>query len=301
MRTVAFYAVLSLALIGALAASGCRIRRTVKVNVPEKILQAKTAGFDELISLINSYSTRVSSLSSGTMKVTYTSGKLESGVLQSYHSAPGYLLLKQPDKIRINIQNPITKTSVADILSLGNDFQVWSPTQNRLYIGKNGIREFVPEGQNGSATFTMRPVHLYEALIPSRLVPGTPGLWIALEEDQDSTSKYYVLSAYREGGGGKLFAARKIWIERAGLTIAKQQVYEGEGRLAGIIRYSDIIPVEGVLLPLSVRIERPGDGYMLDLAFRDWKLNPVLEDNAFALSVPEGAERIQLREKGRTR
>jgi outer membrane lipoprotein-sorting protein len=42
------------------------------------------------------------------------------------------------------------------------------------------------------------------------------------------------------------------------------------------------------------------DGYTLDLTFKTWNLNPDLEDTAFVLTAPEGAERMELKEKGRS-
>jgi outer membrane lipoprotein-sorting protein len=291
---------ISLAAFIGLATSACGIRREVKVEVPIRILQAKSAGLNELVSLINIYGDKVSSLSSTTMKATYTAGKPESGVLQTYRSAPGYLLLKQPNRIRINIQNPITKTSIAEMLSVGDDFEVWAPSQNKLYIGSNHVRELEAEGQPDRTVFTIRPAHLFDAIIPAKLVPGTPGIWAALEEDQDATAKYYVLSVYREIGESSLYAVRKIWIDRSTFAISKQQFYEDDGKLIGIVRYNDFITKDDILLPLAIRIERPADGYILDLTFKSWKLNPILENSAFMLTTPEGAERIQLKEKGRS-
>jgi hypothetical protein len=287
-------------LVDLAGASACGIRRTVKVEVPEKVLHAKTARFDELIALVNLYAERVSALSSSTMKATYTSGKVENGVLQTYHSAPGYILLKRPEKIRINIQNPITKTTIADMLSVGNEFQVWVPSRNKLYFGTNGTKEFVAEGKSESGSFTIRPTHIYDAIVPAKLDTGMSGRWIAMEEDQDPTTKYYVLSDYRESGSGSLLPLRKVWIDRSNLTVAKQHFYEEEGELTGIVRYSNLVSLEGMWLPLEIKIERPVDGYTLDLTFKAWNLNPDLEDSAFTLKTPEGAERVELKEKGRS-
>jgi len=288
-------------LIGvSVVSSACGIRRTIKVEVPEKVIQAKTARFDDLVALVNAYAERVSRLSSSTMKATYTSGKVENGVLQTYHSAPGYILLMQPDKIRINIQNAITKSTIADMLSVGKKFQVWVPSRNKLYFGENGAGEFGAEGEGESGTFSIRPAHIYDALLPAKLDTETPGRWVALEEDRDPSTKYYILTDYGEMGRGRLSPRRRIWVDRSNLTVAKQQFYEDEGKLIGIVSYSNLMSLEGIWLPLAVRIERPADGYTLDLTFKAWNLNPDLEDSAFTLKTPEGAERVKLIGKGRS-
>jgi outer membrane lipoprotein-sorting protein len=122
-----------------------------------------------------------------------------------------------------------------------------------------------------------------------------------MEEDQDAAAKYYVLSAYEDAGNDRLTPVRKFWIERADLVIARQQTYDGEGTLTGIIHYANFSPAEGLLLPLSIRIERPLDGYSLDMEFRNWRMNPKLPDDAFILTPPPGARRIQLIERAKSK
>jgi outer membrane lipoprotein-sorting protein len=55
-----------------------------------------------------------------------------------------------------------------------------------------------------------------------------------------------------------------------------------------------------LILPLSVRIERPVDKYMLSMQFKAWRVNPDLPDTAFVLMPPEGAQRVILKERGRS-
>jgi outer membrane lipoprotein-sorting protein len=280
-----------------LAGTGCGIKRTVTVAVPARILQAKTASFQELVALIDDYAGKVQTLSSQTMRVTFTSGKLESGKLQEYRSAPGYVLLRRPDSIRLSIQNPITKTSIADLVSSGDDFSAWFPTENKFFEGKNSMREFAVEGKSSQLSFSARPIHIFEAILPPKISVGEPGYHIALEEAQDAATKYYVLTLYRDGPENRLIPVRRYWIDRADMTIARFQTFEGNGEISGTVGYSRITPEEGVALPLTIKIDRPIDGYSLDMEFKSWRINPSIPDNAFVLTPPAGAERIQLKEK----
>jgi len=50
-------------------------------------------------------------------------------------------------------------------------------------------------------------------------------------------------------------------------------------------------------LPLKMHIDRPLDGYALDMEFKNWRINPDLADNAFILTPPEGAQIIHLIDK----
>ncbi len=280
-----------------LAGSACGVKKTVKVEVPPGILKARTASFQELVSLINDDFGKIQSLSSTTLRATLRSGKIESGKLQEYRSAPGYVLLKRPDMIRLSIQNPLTKTSVADLASVGDDFSLWLPRDNRFFIGKNSLKDLEVEGEEAAPTFTARPLHIFQALLPPGLVLGQPGFHVAMEEEQSQTARYYVMSLYKDDGDSRLLPVRKYWVDRAELAVVRQQTYEADGEIASIIRYSNLTRTDGTVLPLSVLIERPIDGYSLDMEFKSWRLNPQLPEDAFVLAPPPGAQRIRLVEK----
>jgi hypothetical protein len=92
---------------------------------------------------------------------------------------------------------------------------------------------------------------------------------------------------------------RRIWIERTRLTIARQQVFSEEGKVASDISYSEQTIVDGFSLPLKIHIDRPMDGYLLDLEFNEWKVNsPELGDNAtvnaFEMPPPPGANIVDI-------
>ena len=63
------------------------------------------------------------------------------------------------------------------------------------------------------------------------------------------------------------------------------------------IAYSNEVEVSGLKLPLHIHVDRPLDGYALDLEFKSWRINPELPDNAFLLKLPEGVQVIHLVEK----
>jgi outer membrane lipoprotein-sorting protein len=275
----------------------CSVKRTVNVSVPAKILQAKTATFDELLALLKTYSDKLSALSSTTLRVSFTSGKVESGKLQEYRSAPGYVLLKRPDSLRLNIQNPLTKTSIIELASTGDEFGLWYPRDNKYFVGRNSAGEFVVEGSENSPVFAARPSHIYEAIIPQTIALDDPRVRVSLEEDQDATAKYYVLSILQDVGQKRLRPLRRLWIERSELGVVKQQTFEEDGSIASLIQYSNFTPVEGLRLPLSIHIERPSDGYVLDMQFKSWRVNPEIPPTAFVLSPPAGAQRVVLKEK----
>ncbi len=284
--------------IVALAATGgCKIKETIKTEVPPKILAARTASFDELLGIIKSYE-QIRNLSANEIKIGLTYyGKKESGVLEKYHNAPGYILLRRPNSVHLVIQNPVTKTIVFDVLSLGNDLRVWYPGKNRFYIGDNRARELVTD--ESSDAIPIRGSHIFEAVFPQSIRLDSQELRISMEEAFDPGAKYYVLSIYREGVAPRIYTIRRIWIERSQMAIARQQMFLEDGQLASDIEYPDLERVGDFWLPRKIVIDRPLDGYLLNLEFKSksWRINTDLPDNAFVLTPPEGAETVHLKEK----
>ena len=74
-----------------------------------------------------------------------------------------------------------------------------------------------------------------------------------------------------------------------------------EGQIASDILYSNMTRVEDLHLPLRIHIDRPLDGYALNLEFKDWRINrDDLPDNAFVLTPPPKAQIKPLKEKIRS-
>ncbi len=279
--------------------AGCSVKKTVKVKVSPSILQAKSATFDELCAILSAYDS-IRSLSSNSLRITLTSGKLESGELRKYASAPGYILLQRPNSTRLVVQYPVTKTTLIDLISVDDEFCVWVPKENKYYIGKNSARELVVEDLPDSPSFSMRATHIFEAIMPQIFVSDSNNIFFESSEELSSEAKYYVFSVLKKGVAPRLHVLRKIWIERSRMTIARQCVYDEEGRVVSDIAYSDVIQTEGLALPLRVRIDRPLDGYSLQIEFKNWRVNPNLPDNAFSLPPPSGAQIVPFKEKGRS-
>jgi outer membrane lipoprotein-sorting protein len=278
-------------------ASGCGIKRTVKIEVPRKILQAKTASFSELIDIVGEYD-KIRSVS-GRLRLTFTSGKWESGKLDKYREAPGYILLRRPDDMHLVIQNPLTKTAELDLLSTGDDLRVWIPSKNEFYVGKNSAKELVAENLPNSPIIPIRTAPIFEAILTRSIGIDSPEIRVSLKDTADASAKYYELQTYKEGKTFRIYPVRNIWIERSALTISRQQIFLEDGQMASDIVYSNVISVDGFSLPLKIYLDRPLDGYTLNMEFKTWEVNKDLPDNAFVLTPPPGAQVVHLKEKDR--
>ena len=287
--------VLLLLLAGGLAIAGCKVRQERIIDVSPKILAARTAVFSELLAIVNQYE-NISDLKSSGIKVTLTLGKWESGRQEEYRSAPGYILLRRPSSLHVVIQNPVIyKTTLFEAISDGDDFSAWIRDTNKVYKGRNSAKELISDDRPDG--IPIRPDHLYEAIIPAGIDPAEPGLRISLEESADKNSKYYILSVYTEGIQPLIHAVRRIWIERSQLAISRVQSFDETGRIIGDIEYSEMMPVDGFLLPMRINLDRPEDGYALALEFSNgsWGVNSELDDDSFILPHREGAEVVLLR------
>jgi hypothetical protein len=286
-----------------LAAPSCGIKTEVKVPVSPKIAAAKTATLEELTALLQESGTRIRSLASTSLKVTLTlqGGAEQAGILQKYHSAPGYILLRRPGDILVNIQNPLTKTTILSMASRGDPFEIWNPGKNRLYLGRNSAAAFELVEDGKPVSFSARPAHILEAVLGAPLPLGSPGIRVSRTERQDAEAKYYVLTILQDTAGPELRTLLQLWIERSQLAVVREETYSETGQLTGVVERSEMTEFAGVLLPCDIRIDRPADGYALELRFRDWRVNPDLSDADFAINAPPGAERVTLKEKGGTR
>jgi hypothetical protein len=279
--------------------TGCGVKQSIKIQVPSGIHNARQAGFEDLLRVIHAYD-GIKTLSCPDMELTFTSTrKRDIGELEKWHSVHGYILLRRPDLTHFRLLAPIAKSTFLDVLSVGDELSVWYPRKNEFYLGKNSQKEFIIEDESGTREFSVpvRGTHIFEAIFPQGLPLDSPGVRVSMEEETDSQASYYILSFFREEEAPRVRLLRKIWIERAGLTIARQQVFEGEGHLESDMVYSDPAPAGGFLMPLRIHIDRPGEGYMLDLKFSKWNVNPDLPENAFELKPPPGARTITLKER----
>lgn len=285
-----------LCLAGCIIWSGCGIKRTVKIPVSPKILAARNASLEELLGIIGKYD-KIKDMKASGLKVFLTSGKLESGKQDEFKGASGYILLRRPDALHLVLQSPfIDKTAIFDVVSLGDDFSAWIRKNNRIYTGKNSAQVLVADDlPNG---IPLRPPHLFEAILPASIHLDREGIRVSVEESADKFAKYYILSVYREGIPPRIHTIRRIWIERSQLVLFRQQMFEEDGRLICDVEYPVMEQIGEFYLPLRIILDRPEDGYSLEMEFKNssWKINTGLEDSAFVQTPRPGAETVYFRD-----
>jgi len=277
-----------------MSCTGCKERATIEV--PKAILHAKDATLDELLDIVNRFD-EITSLKSNSLEAKYISKKQESGLieLEKYPKAPGFVLLKRPDSIYFRIQAPVTKTSILTLVSVGDEFRVLYHRDMTFYIGKNSAKELISEDLDEKPKIPIRASHILEAIFLKTIPLQDPEILIARTEEEDENTKYYVVEVFRDDTSRRLYPLRKFWIERAGLTISRQRIYNDSGQIMSEIEYADTVKYEEFAMPRKIYIERSLDGYTLDLEFKDWIVNTDIKDETFELQPLPGMQVIRFK------
>lgn len=289
------------ATLSALAAfeTGCggpsKISTKTTVAPSEKPV-IKDATREELIDKYNVYAQNINTVNA-TVVLKPTAGSKYSGVIEEYHEVKAFLLASRPSNIRVIGQAPVIGTTVFDMASDGETFHVSVPSKNKFLVG-----QVAGEVNNSKPIENLRPQHLLDALLWPEIRKEES---VLLEEFNDETARFYVLTVLR--GGYRTEILRKIWFDRADLQVSRFQTFAPKGLLVSDVRYSDWQPVDPVQpgTPVSgpvttfahnIRIDRPHDDYRLDLQVSKIVLNSDIPADRFHLEQPAGSELVHVGE-----
>jgi hypothetical protein len=152
----------------------------------------------------------------------------------------------------------------------------------------------------------LRPNHIAEALFWPEL---TADKNVLFEQSDFELGRYYILTLLREGDGGRLEIARKIWYDRVDLRVCRVQLFGTGGVLNSDIGYSDW-QAAGTTLTAGnahlaarsnyardIKIWRPQDDYKLEIHIFKLTLNEPIPADRFALAQPGMTNLVNLGEK----
>jgi outer membrane lipoprotein-sorting protein len=230
-----------------------------------------------------------------TVELKPTAGSKYSGVIDEYHEVKAFLLAQRPADIRMIGQAPVVGTTVFDMTSDGKTFRVSIPTKHKFLVGA-----VAAERTSSKPIENLRPQHLLDALLWPEVHKEET---VLLEEFNDETARYYVLTVLRGGYRTEIF--RKIWFDRANLQVARLQNYGPKGVLLSDVRVSDWQPLDASAnapdlssginsFPRAIHIDRPHDDYQLSLQFTKIALNAEIPADRFQLERPAGSELVEV-------
>jgi outer membrane lipoprotein-sorting protein len=273
---------------------GGNVSKNTTVRQAERPV-AMDATREELLEKYNAFAASVHSVNS-TVELKTTAGSKYTGLIQEYHEVKSFLLAARPANVRMVGQAPVIGKTIFDMASDGNEFRVWLPTKNKFLVGEVAL-----ERTSEKPLENLRPQHLLDALLWQEIRKEET---VLLEEFNDENARYYVLTQLRGGRSTEIY--RKIWFDRADLSIARLQFFGPKGVLLSDVRYSNWqaltdapLPTNGpAQFPRTVYIDRPHDDYKLDIQIAKVVLNSELEAARFQLPQPAGAELFRVTGNG---
>ncbi len=260
-------------------AVGCGVLATTTELAPAPSV-LRTASRLELIETVQRIATVESMKASVDITLTVQSADATKEV--RYRDVRGALLTRRPGWIRTNAEAPGGIAKVYDMVSDGNAFQVFIPWRNRVYEGRNELTEISEERVEN-----LRPQHILDAIM---LDPINRIDDVLLDIEMYGNAGYQILIQTEEGEDGKQRISRKYWFGRSDLELARLMILNHRTEIVTDAWYRDWHEDGGLPYPQFIKIERPLDGYTIDLEILKPGVNEEIPDSSFDLTLPSGIE-----------
>lgn len=258
---------------------------------------------DEMIDYINANASRLQSLRADVdYNLTVSrqkKGKANEFKVTEYTEVSGYLLVRKPAMLRMIVLAPAVRSTLFDIVGDARGFALSIPPQSKFIVGSNQVlKPSIQPLEN------VRPRAIFDALLLKEidpqferavLVQGTEMVKDAKTHKDVQQADYEIYVFHDEGKDSYL--ARKIIFSRVDLLPDRELIYNGEGQVVTDASYEDFKNYGGFLFPETVLIDRPVEGYKIQMTFTKLVLNPSLKDEQFALSQPPGYKLVNLDQK----
>jgi hypothetical protein len=296
---------------GSLFSIGCGLISR-QVTVPQLVAPLSTATPEDLLARLNDFQ-RLRTLSAR-VAIQFQTEAPEVGLGRRYRTADGRLILARPARVRLLIQAPVVKTTIAELASDGHRFQLLVyPEDHRLFVEGSNERDYAereealqrdPQWRDVGSLRHVRPQHLTEALLWEPVNAADSHLLTTMEEFRQIEQErvpgqkprsvirsYYIVSLLEPVGPNRARIRRKFWFDRTrGLLLVRQQVFGDAGEIRSEISYEEFatIPNASYLIPTEIRIARPYDRYSVRLGLDRTSLvvNGEVSDALFRLEKP---------------
>lgn len=257
------------------SAFSCGVLKTTTRIAPEPAYE--TASKQELVDAIE----RIASIQSmkAWIEVTLTVQNDAKDKQTEYRNVNGALVTRRPDLIRTNAETPGGIAIVYDMVSDGDLFQVHLPWRNRVYEGRTALTHI-----SENRAENIRPQHMLDAIM---LEPIGPDATVLLDFNSFGQSGYQILHIVEAGTDGEWRIRRKYWFSRSDLTLARMMILNDEAQLVTDAWYRTWMEDSGLPYPQYIRIERPRDGYELEIEILKPGLNEPVPDESFRLELPD--------------
>jgi outer membrane lipoprotein-sorting protein len=277
-----------------LPVSGCFFRsHRVEPRVSSAAL--REASLADLVARINADASKTQTLSA-TVVMSAQVGGAKKGKITEYEDIAGYLLVREPNMLRLIGLVPVVRNKAFDMVSDGNEFKLSIPPKNKFIVGRNDvIQPGAPSLEN------LRPQAIFDALLLHTIDPKDE---IAVMEGgtesvKDPKTKKvfeqpdYMIDVIHHGPEG-YWLSRKIVFSRVDLMPHRQIVYDRQGNVATDANYENFENYNGINFPATIQIYRPQEEYSIVLTVAKMQVNVPLKDDQFALQQPPTATVVHL-------
>lgn len=204
----------------------------------------------------------------------------------------GYILMREPDNLRVILFAPIAHIRVFDMVSNREGYRIAIPAKRRYIVGKNSESPSVASGIG-----TIQPWVVRDALrIPALGQKETTSFIIM--EDLATTDKNgkatkhqeLLLSVHRISEDTKrIVTVRTIRFDGASHLPIEQDMYGPDGHLTTKVSYRSYRTIDDVPYPTALTITRPREKLQFVLRVNSQSFNRALGDDQFELAFPESA------------
>src|SRR5438270_7832319 len=123
------------------------------------VANLREATRDQLVNSINSEAAKIKTLNA-TVDIAASVGGEKKGKVTDYQDIKGYMLVREPDMLRLIGLFPIVRNKAFDMVSDGTTFKLAIPTKNKFIIGRNDV----PQPTTASLE-NLRPQAIFDALL----------------------------------------------------------------------------------------------------------------------------------------
>jgi outer membrane lipoprotein-sorting protein len=278
--------------------TGCIITHRPKPIGPDTA-NLREATKAELVNSINSEAKNIQTLEA-TVFITVSVGGAKKKDITEYHDVKGYILVREPDTLRMIGLAPVVRTKIFDMVSDGARFKLSVPPKNRFYVGAGEVLH-----PSTNPLENLRPQVIFSALLLHPIEHNEIAvLEVGIEDavDPKNPKKVVHLPDYELiitrcqnlQDTSACYLARKIIYRRTDLLPHRQIIYDLLGNVATDAHYEDFKQFGDVQFPTKVSIDRPREELSIDLTIDSLKVNEPLRTDQFVLNQPAGAQVIDV-------
>lgn len=283
--------------------SGC-LFRTREIQRRVSTAKLETSSREQLIAFIDNNAARLQSLKANvdfnlTVSKQKQGGKPNEYKVTEYTEVSGYLLVRKPEMLRMIGLMPAVRNTLFDMVSNGRTFALSIPPQSKFIVGSSQVgRPSLQPLEN------IRPQAIFDALLLKPiddqneiavLEQGTEIVKDPRSHKDMEQSDYEIIVVRKENN--EWYLSRKIVFSRVDLKPDREMIYNLQGQLVTDASYESFKDYGGVQFPETIHIERPIEGYNIQLTIEKLTLNQQLTDAQFELPQPPGAKVINLDQK----